>query len=49
MTVGMIEDVITVHLNYLNKINQATSKDFKESNVHVRDATQADFDRFAVS
>lgn len=55
MTVGMIEDVIAVHCNYQTQVNKAMEEhanDLKGGKKHssktsgIRNATQADFDRF---
>lgn len=53
MTVGMIEDVIVVYMNYMNDVNGAIEKGtskkgkYKQSTGTIRDATQADFDAFS--
>ena len=45
MTVGAIEDVITVYINYMNKIN---TKHDNNGSGGIREATQADFDKFGL-
>lgn len=50
MTVGQIEDVIIVYCNYLSKqleLAGTNNENNGSDGVVIRDATQADFDKFS--